>query len=75
LRGLAAVTLAMDRAGLGGRAPWTASLSSDHAVSLTLTGLVPGTRVSVGGAVPSTVRSNGTVVVALAPGANQLTGG
>jgi pimeloyl-ACP methyl ester carboxylesterase len=75
LRGVAAMTLAMDRAGLGGRAPWTASLSTDRAVSLTLTGLAPGTSVSVGGAPASKVRSDGTVVVALVPGANQLTGG
>jgi hypothetical protein len=75
LRGVASVRLAMDRAGLGGRAPWTASLSTDRAVSLTLTGLAPGTPVSVGGAPASKVRSDGTVVVALVPGANQLTGG
>jgi pimeloyl-ACP methyl ester carboxylesterase len=74
LRGVGAVTVAMDRAGLGGRSPWTASLSADRAVSLTLTGLAPGTVVSVGGRA-STVGRGGRVTVMLAPGSNQLTGG
>jgi hypothetical protein len=75
LRGVAALTLAMDRAGLGGRSPWTASLTSDRAAALTLTGLAPGMVVSAGGGHASKARPDGTVTVALAPGGNRITGG
>jgi hypothetical protein len=77
VRGVESVTLALDRAGLGGRSPWTASLSTDRAVSLTLTGLVPGTLVSVGPGTThvSKVGRDGDVTVPLAAGANHVTGG
>jgi hypothetical protein len=75
LRGVVAVTLAMDRAGLGGGAPWALALSTDRAAVLTLTGLPRGTVVSIAGSPVSKVRRDGTAIVTLAPGANQLTGG
>ncbi len=71
LGSVTALTIAADRAGLGGRGTGVLALTSDSPATLTLTGLRPGARVSVGRTITQ-ARGDGKATVHLGAGLNEV---
>ena len=69
-----ALTIAADRAGLGGRGQAQLTIASDTAGDLTLTGLSANSRLSANGQ-PTKVGRDGTVTVHLVAGSNAIAWG